>query len=88
MTYITLMHFFSLLEFIQDKCPTRPGSSPASSTSDIGSSLDSTEIQARKTSTDADWILEGKEDQEPLVQPEFKGLWDRKHRNLMVMIKL
>lgn len=32
--------------------------------------------------------MEEKGDRECLVQPEFTGLWDRKHRDYMVMLKL
>lgn len=32
--------------------------------------------------------MEGKRDRECLVQPEFNGLWDHKHRDYTVMIKL
>ncbi|KAF5907241.1 cilia- and flagella-associated protein 74 isoform X1, partial [Clarias magur] len=68
-------------EIIQNRLPSRPASSPASSKSDISTSLDCMEKQGRRTRTEADLLneKEGKEDQECLVQPEFTGLWDRKH---------
>ncbi|XP_026780950.3 cilia- and flagella-associated protein 74 [Pangasianodon hypophthalmus] len=68
-------------ELIQDRRPARPVSSPACSRSDISSSLNSMEKQGRRTRIEADWLMEGKGDQECLVHPEFTGLWDRKHRD-------
>ncbi|XP_053480675.1 cilia- and flagella-associated protein 74 isoform X3 [Ictalurus furcatus] len=72
-------------ELSQDRHPTRPVSSPASSRTDISSSLDSMEKQGKRTSIEADWLMEGKRDQECLVQPEFTGLWDHKHRDYTIM---
>ncbi|XP_060737594.1 cilia- and flagella-associated protein 74 [Tachysurus vachellii] len=72
-------------ELIQNRSPTHPVSSPASSRGDINSSLDSMEEQGWRTRTEADWLTEGKEDQECLVQPEFTGLWDRKYSDYVSM---
>ncbi|GAA6108298.1 cilia- and flagella-associated protein 74 isoform X1 [Tachysurus ichikawai] len=72
-------------ELIQNKSPTYPVSSPASSRGDINSSLDSMEEQGWRTRTEADLLTEGKEDQEFLVQPEFTGLWDRKYSDYLSM---
>ncbi|KAK3565900.1 hypothetical protein QTP86_020311 [Hemibagrus guttatus] len=69
-------------ELIQDRCPTRPVSSPASSRSDIS---DIMEKPDKRTRTEAVWLTEGKEDQECVVQPEFTGLWDRKHSDYKIM---
>ncbi|XP_060787631.1 cilia- and flagella-associated protein 74 [Neoarius graeffei] len=69
----------------EDRNPIRPLSSPASSRSDISSSLDSMKKQGRRTRTEADWLTEEKGDRECLVQPEFTGLWERKHRDYMIM---
>ncbi|KAI5621910.1 cilia- and flagella-associated protein 74 isoform X2 [Silurus asotus] len=75
-------------ELIQERCSTRPVSSPASSRTGISSSLDSLQKLEASTRIEADWLMEKKEDQECLVQPEFIGLWDRKHMDYMVMIRI
>ncbi|KAI5101538.1 cilia- and flagella-associated protein 74 isoform X1 [Silurus meridionalis] len=72
-------------ELNQDRCPTRPVSSPASSRTGISSSLDSLQKLEASTRIEADWLMEKKGDQECMVQPEFIGLWDRKHMDYMMI---